>query len=89
MCRYFDDNLRLNSNNTYTVVAKIPNINPNILPILDILPLYNLLDSGNSSPETIYNIAPAANARHSDITSLDIVPQTCSKECPYPCCNTR
>lgn len=60
--------------NTYTVVAKIPNIKPNIFPILDILPLYSLLDSGNNSPETIYNIAPAANARHIDITPCDIIP---------------
>lgn len=58
----------------YIVVAKIPNMKPNILPILDILPLYSLLDSGNNSPETIYSIAPAANERHIDITPCDIIP---------------
>ena len=38
----------------------IPKINPIIFPTNPILPLYKLLDSGISSPETIYNIAPAA-----------------------------
>lgn len=34
----------------YKLVANIPIINPNILPIAVILPLYNLFDSGTSSP---------------------------------------
>ena len=40
--------------------AIIPMINPKMFPMNPILPLYKLLDSGISSPETIYNIAPAA-----------------------------
>ena len=55
-------------------MANIPNINPAIFPILFILPLYNLFDSGISSPDTIYNIAPAANDKHIDITSCEMVP---------------
>ena len=39
-------------------------INPKIFPIDAILPLYNLFDSGIISHDTIYNIAPAANAKH-------------------------
>lgn len=58
----------------YTIVANIPNTNPAIFPILFILPLYNLFDSGISSPDTIYNIAPAANDKHIEITSCEIAP---------------
>ena len=53
------------------MVTHIPITNPNILPNDDILPLYNLFDSGISSPETIYNIAPAAKLKHIAIISSD------------------
>ena len=43
-----------------------------MFPTNPILPLYNLLDSGISSPETIYNIAPAAIAKHILIIPSDI-----------------
>ena len=38
---------------SHNCVANIPIINPIIFPIADILPLYNLLDSGINSPDTI------------------------------------
>ena len=42
------------------------------------------MDSGISSPETIYNIAPAANAKHIDITLCDIPPIIAPKNAPIP-----
>ena len=47
----------------YILNAIIPKTNPIIFPIDHILTLYNLLDSGISSPETMYSIAPAAIAK--------------------------
>ena len=68
----------------YNCIAIKPTINPNILPIALILPLYNLLDSGISSPDTIYNIAPAAKLRHIAITCSDIDPTIAPKNAPIP-----
>ncbi len=45
-----------------------------MLPIEANLPLYIFFDSGISSQETIYNIAPAANAKDKPINVLDILP---------------
>ena len=58
----------------YKFAAIIPTKNPSILPIADICPLYNLFDSGISSPETIYSIAPAANPKQIEIIVSDIEP---------------
>ena len=49
--------------------AKMPSVIPKILPKEENLPLYILLDSGSNSQETIYNIAPAANANENPINS--------------------
>ena len=59
----------------YTMfIATIPSKKPAIFPIAVILLLYSLLDSGISSPDTIYNIAPAAKLKQKLIISLDISP---------------
>lgn len=63
----------------YIFVARIPRINPKTFPIDAVLPLYSLFDSGISSPETKYIIAPAANARHRLISHVLISPYYCSK----------
>ena len=55
-------------------------------PTADILPLYKLFASGVSSPVTIYNMAPAAKARHMAITSSETFPITLPKKAPYTCC---
>ena len=68
----------------YNVVAKIPIKNPSIFPIADILPLYNLFDSGINSPETIYSIAPAAKLKQPAITCSDIPPTIAPKRAPIP-----
>ena len=65
-------------------MAIIPNINPAIFPIDANLPLYNFFDSGISSPETIYSIAPAANARHKLIKLCDIPPKIAPKNALIP-----
>lgn len=68
----------------YMLACKIPSMKPNIFPMLDILPLYSLFDSGSNSPDAIYNIAPAAKAKHIAITLLDIVPTNAPKNAPIP-----
>lgn len=50
------------------------------------LVLDRLFDSGINSPETIYNIAPAANAKHSAIIFCEIPPIRAPKNAPIPCC---
>lgn len=62
----------------------MPISNPSILPIALILPLYKLFASGVSSPETIYIIAPAANAKHIAITLWEISPIIAPKKAPIP-----
>lgn len=54
-------------------------IKPIIFPIALILPSYNLFDSGINSPDTIYIIAPAANAKQIAITSCEIPPTSAPK----------
>lgn len=66
------------------LTAIIPSKKPNIFPRADILPLYKLFASGISSPVTMYNIAPAANARHNDITFNEIPPIRLPKNAPNP-----
>lgn len=68
----------------YILTATIPIKNPNMFPIADILPLYRLFASGISSPVTIYNIAPAANDKHSDIIVFEIDPIMLPKNAPIP-----
>ena len=55
-----------------------------MLPILAILPLYSLFDSGINSPDTMYSIAPAANDKHIAIISCEIVPTNAPKNAPIP-----
>lgn len=50
-----------------------------MLPTAVILPLYSLFDSGVNSPDTIYIIAPAANAKHIAIIVCDIEPTNAPK----------
>ena len=70
---------------TYTIVtANMPNKKPKILPIAVILALYSLLDSGINSPDTIYNIAPAANDKHIAIIVSEIPPINAPKNDPIP-----
>lgn len=57
-------------------------------PTADILPLYKLFASGVSSPVTIYNMAPAAKARHIAIIASDTFPITLPRKAPYPCCHS-
>ncbi len=64
--------------------AKIPNVIPNIFPKDENLPLYILFDSGINSQETIYNIAPAANAKEKPINSFDMLPIIAPKKAPIP-----
>ncbi len=64
--------------------AKIPSAIPNILPKDENLPLYILFDSGINSHETIYNIAPAANAKEKPINSFEIFPIIAPKKAPIP-----
>ena len=45
-----DDEFRDSPKIHHIEVANIPIINPNIFPTAVILPLYNLFDSGTSSP---------------------------------------
>ena len=45
-----------------------------MLPMVDGAPDFNLFDSGISSPDTIYSIAPAAKLKQIDIISFDIPP---------------
>lgn len=54
------------------------------MPTDDILPLYNLFDSGISSPDTIYNIAPAAKLKQIAITASDIEPISAPNNAPTP-----
>ena len=65
-------------------IANIPIKNPTMLPSAVILPWYNLFDSGISSPDTIYNMAPAAKLRHIAIISFDIEPTIAPKNAPIP-----
>ena len=74
-------NLSLKS---HTLNAIMPKVNPIIFPINPILPLYNLLDSGISSPETMYNIAPAAIAKQVLIIPSEIWPTHAPKNAPIP-----
>ena len=55
-----------------------------MLPTAVILPLYSLFDSGVNSPDTIYIIAPAANAKHIAIIVCDIEPTNAPKNAPIP-----
>lgn len=66
------------------IIDKIPKIIPRMLPSAGSFPLYKLLDSGINSPETIYNIAPAANARHIAIIVWEIPPIRAPKNAPKP-----
>ena len=68
----------------YNFVANNPRIKPAIVPRVLNLPLWRLLASGNNSPETIYNMAPPANAKHSAITLLEIPPANAPKNAPRP-----
>ena len=54
------------------------------MPNADVLPLYNLFDSGINSPETIYNIAPAAKLKHIAIISSDTFPTIAPIKAPTP-----
>jgi len=63
-------------------------IKPITFPIAIILPLYKLFASGMSSPVTIYNIEPAAKAKHIAITSSEAFPITLPKKAPYSCCHS-
>ena len=47
-------------------------------------PLYSLLDSGISSPDTIYNMAPAAKLRQIAITVSEIEPIIAPTSAPIP-----
>ena len=62
----------------------IPNINPNIFPIYEIFPSYNLFDLGINSPDIIYNIVPAAKLKHNAIILLDIPPNIAPINAPIP-----
>ena len=62
----------------------IPSKNPIIFPNADILPLYKSFASGISSPVTMYIIAPAAKARHNDITVDETEPIKLPKNAPTP-----
>ncbi len=64
--------------------AKMPSVIPKILPKEENLPLYILLDSGSNSQETIYNIAPAANANENPINSFEILPIIAPQKAPMP-----
>ena len=64
------------------LIATKPIRIPIIFPIAVVFPLYNLLDSGVSSPDTMYIIAPAANARHNPITFSDIPPNIAPSSAP-------
>ena len=68
----------------YTLNAIIPKTKPIIFPTKPIRPLYNLLDSGISSPETMYSIAPAAIAKQMLIIPSDIWPASAPKNAPMP-----
>lgn len=57
---------------------------PRILPNEENLPLYILFDSGSNSQETIYNIAPAANAKEKPINSFEILPIMAPQNAPIP-----
>ena len=69
---------------SYILIDIIPSKKPNIFPSALILPWYSLFDSGISSPDTIYNIAPAAKLKHILITSFDIPPTNEPKNAPIP-----
>ena len=69
---------------TLTSIANRPTKNPAIFPYVVDFPWYNLLDSGISSPDTIYSIAPAAKLKHIAITFVDIVPNIAPKNAPIP-----
>ena len=66
------------------VVARIPNTNPRILQKVGSFPVWILLYSGLNSPDTIYNIAPPAKARHIAIICCDIFPMMAPKKAPNP-----
>lgn len=68
----------------YIFTAINPNINPIMFPMVGNLPLYSEFDSGISSPETMYNIAPAANVRQIEITFSDIPPIIFPTKAPIP-----
>ena len=55
---------------------------PIIFPTTVLFPRYNLLDSGVNSPDTIYIIAPAANAKHNPIMVSDIPPKIAPTKAP-------
>ena len=64
--------------------AKIPNVIPIIFPKEENLPLYILFDCGINSHDTIYNIAPAANASDTPINCLEIFPIIAPQNAPIP-----
>lgn len=66
------------------VSATIPIKNPIMLPNAVIFPLYNLFASGINSPDTMYNIAPAAKLKHIAIIAFDIPPTNAPKKAPIP-----
>ena len=55
-----------------------------MLPMVDGAPEFNLFDSGISSPDTIYSIAPAAKLKQIDIISFDIPPIIFPINAPIP-----
>lgn len=55
-----------------------------MFPINPILPLYKLFDSGMSSPETMYSMAPAAIDKQILIIPSDICPTSAPKNAPTP-----
>lgn len=57
---------------------------PKIFPNEENLPLYIWFDSGINSQETIYNIAPAANANEKPINSSEIFPIIAPQKAPIP-----
>lgn len=58
-----------------------------MFPIVDILPLYNLFDSGINSPDTMYSIAPAAKLKHIAIICSDTFPIIAPINAPIPVAN--
>lgn len=64
--------------------AKIPKVIPKMFPKYENLPWYILLDWGINSHDTMYNIAPAANASEIPINSWEILPIIAPKNAPRP-----
>ena len=69
------------------LIASIPRRKPTIFPIAANLPLYIFFDSGISSPETIYNIAPAGKDNAILIVTLEIFPTIPPINAPIPVVN--